>query len=342
MIQIDEAIIRKLILHKVGSEENKSIVSNNLSNNYSDETEENIFKRILLKPFVSHSSTFEFKHEIDIDYNVLFKLSKAVYEDEEFIENSKSITQHLISVSKHPNIKDGDLFIAKFEDIKLNNKYYEGLGIFKFEDKESFIETEAMNKEIKFKFRKGIGSKKPDKACLIIFSDEPYTLLIIDSNSNETDYWQNEFIKHKPKNDFINNTNDFLNLTKNFITQQIPQDFQVSKTNQIDLLNRSVEYFKSHDSFDKQEFEDEVLHHTDIINSFRDFDETYRKKNELEQFNNFEISQQAVKKQARVFKSVLKLDKNFHVYIHGNTDLIEQGVEKDGRKYYKIYYNQES
>jgi hypothetical protein len=49
-----------------------------------------------------------------------------------------------------------------------------------------------------------------------------------------------------------------------------------------------------------------------------------------------------VKKQSRVFKSVLKLDRNFHIYIHGDKDLIERGVEKDGRKYYKIYYREES
>jgi hypothetical protein len=56
----------------------------------------------------------------------------------------------------------------------------------------------------------------------------------------------------------------------------------------------------------------------------------------------FDISPQAVKKQARIFKSVLKLDKNFHIYIHGDRELIEQGVEKDGRKFYKIYFTEES
>ena len=43
----------------------------------------------------------------------------------------------------------------------------------------------------------------------------------------------------------------------------------------------------------------------------------------------------------RVYKSVLKLDRNFHIYIHGNTDLIEKGIDDDGRKYYKIYYQEE-
>ena len=50
-----------------------------------------------------------------------------------------------------------------------------------------------------------------------------------------------------------------------------------------------------------------------------------------------------MKRQARVFKSVLKLDKNFHIYIHGDRDRIERGVdERTGRKFYKIYYDEES
>jgi hypothetical protein len=112
----------------------------------------------------------------------------------------------------------------------------------------------------------------------------------------------------------------------------------VTKTDQIDLLHRSAEYFKTHENFDKKEFEEEVLQDTGMIKSFRQFDRNYREERELESMDDFEISPQAVKKQMKVFKSVLKLDKNFHIYIHGNTDLIEQGVENDGRKFYKILF----
>ncbi|MBK6777842.1 MAG: hypothetical protein IPG74_19090 [Flavobacteriales bacterium] len=49
-----------------------------------------------------------------------------------------------------------------------------------------------------------------------------------------------------------------------------------------------------------------------------------------------------MKRQARIFKSVLKLDKNFHIYIHGDRNRIEQGVDEQGRKFYKIYYDKES
>ena len=79
-----------------------------------------------------------------------------------------------------------------------------------------------------------------------------------------------------------------------------------------------------------------------MISSFQDFDTTYRIENTVELDDKFEISNQAVKKQSRIFKSVLKLDKNFHVYIHGDKDLIEKGTDNDGRKFYKIYYENEA
>ena len=58
--------------------------------------------------------------------------------------------------------------------------------------------------------------------------------------------------------------------------------------------------------------------------------------------NQFDISAPAVSTQNRFFKSVLKLDKNFHVYIHGDRSKIERGMEADGRKFYKIYYREEN
>jgi hypothetical protein len=343
MIQIEEAVIKTLGLSKVNQGGGSPSADKDISD-FSDE-EYDFFKRIFLKPFTAHTTTFEFSHPIDINYNVLFKLSKAICEDgenENFSKNVSSIVNHLTSVSKHVNIKDGDLFIAKFEDIRLGNKYYEGLGIYKFEDKEDFIDTSAYNDEVQLKFKKGIGTKKPDKACLILYTDEPYTLFIIDNNSSETDYWQNEFIKQTPKNDFINNTSNFLDLTKDFVTKQIPQEFEVNRTDQIDLLNRSAEYFKTHDKFEKRDFEKEVLQDKDVIQSFRKYNNSYAADNNIELSDEFEISSLAVKKQAKIFKSVLKLDKNFHIYIHGDKSLIEPGMEKDGRKFYKIFYDEES
>ncbi len=340
MIQIEGTLIRNLILHRVGSEEDNSVINEKAIR--IEEEEEAVFKKALLKPFTSHAQTYEFRHEVGIGYNVLFNLAKNLFEGEDFTAISKDILRHLAASSGHPNIKSGDVFIAKFDGIRVNNRELEALGIYKYEDKESFIETTLSENSVNYAIRRGIGGKKPDKACLILFTEEPYTLLIIDNTSGETAYWQDDFIHHRLKNDHVNNTHHFMNMTKEFIANQIPNDFEVSKADQIDLLNRSVDYFKKREIFDKQEFETEVFSDPNVIDAFQLFDQGYRQEKEIEIHDKFEIAAQTVKKQSRIFKSVLKLDKNFHIYIHGNRDLIENGEEANGKKYYKLYYDEES
>ena len=39
-------------------------------------------------------------------------------------------------------------------------------------------------------------------------------------------------------------------------------------------------------------------------------------------------------------KDIIKLDKNFHIYIHGSTDKIELGESKTKGKWIKLYYKE--
>ena len=150
-----------------------------------------------------------------------------------------------------------------------------------------------------------------------------------------------DFLKITSVKNEYNQTNTFLGITKQFLTKQLVNELELPKSEQIDLLNRSVDYFKTHEKFNKDEFERSVFSDEKIIESFRNFDEVFRRENEIELNDKFEISSTAVKKQARAFKRVLKLDENFDIYIKGDKKLIEKGVDSDGRKYYKIYYNEE-
>jgi hypothetical protein len=339
MIDISESIIRSIVFHSISSQENKCFLSNDLFDYETDEQQEFI-KKFFLKPFSTNSTTLEFNHLIDLNLNPLYKISKSIYnEDKSFIEDSKHIYQHLKSVSKHPKIKDGDLFIVKFEDLKIGNQFYEGLGIYKIESKDTFFEIDGNNA---LSLKKGIGLKKLDKACLVIFTNEPYTVLVVDNSHTDTDYWTKEFVNVNYKNDNFNNTNQFLSLTKSYITKELPKSSEVSRAEQIDLLNRSVDYFQSNESFEKPKFEQQVLRSKDLIDTFRDYELNYMKDKKIEIEDNFEISKQVVKKQSKSFKRVLKLDKSVDIYIHGSQDMIEKGIDSQtGRKYYKIYYNEE-
>jgi hypothetical protein len=340
MIFIEETMVTKAILHRVDVENDKLQLSSSTFD-CNESLEQVALKKIFLKPFANNTVTLEFKHDVNVQLNVLFNLVKAINNEDNFVTASQDICRHLQAVSKHPNIKSGEVFVLQLEDVRFKNAHYQAVGIFKVETKDVFLETEV-KKEIQLNFKQGIGGKKLDKACLILFTEEPYTVFLIDNSGSDADYWKNEFAKVAFKKDDINTTHHFLSLTKDFVTQQYSSDFETTKADQIDLLNRSVDYFKNHETFDKADFEQEVLHHQVLIDSFQNFNKQYAQENAIELTDGFEISAEAVKKQSRNFKSVLKLDKNFHIYIHGNRELIEQGIDAEGRKYYKLYFEKEA
>ena len=90
------------------------------------------------------------------------------------------------------------------------------------------------------------------------------------------------------------------------------------------------------------EFEKEILPQPDLKESFRDYRQTYNDKMDLTAIDDFEISPTAVKKNQKFMKSVVKLDKNFHVYVHGRHDYVEKGYDEEkGLKFYKLYYTNE-
>lgn len=341
-----EAEIINFYVHKVGnkiSDEQYFIAKRGI---HLDETLKTLLSHYFLSPFKS-DELYSFCHSIDISLNEVFSCVNKIFENpEELYEQSINLTKHLYDQSVHPKIKSGEFYIVYFNNCILNGEIISAIGLFKSENKDTFIEIEQVKDGFDMESRQGININKLDKGCLIFNKEKEngYVLSIIDNTNKGIDaqYWKDDFLSIRVLNNEYHQTNQFLGITKNFVTKQFSEEFEVSKADKIDLLNRSVDYFKTHENFDKLEFENEVFQDSGIIESFRSFDTNYRQENEIELTDNFEISPQAVKKQARVFKSVLKLDKNFHIYIHGDKELIEQGVEKDGRKFYKIYYTEES
>lgn len=336
MFSIDQAVTDRLIFHRISTDDANAQYSTE-EFDISDEEESDLLNNIFLKPFQSTGATWEFRKD-GSKSNVLYNLSTELHNDGNFVIGSVNIGKHLQQVSTHPNIKEGDMFVIKFADILYNGNLCEALGVYKVENKEVFIENSFSGTKPEFKFRRGISGRKLDKGCLILFTSEPYTVFTIDNVHVDTEYWKNDFLNVKLRQDPVNNTSKLMTITKSFITESLPEQFEIEKADQIDLLNRSASYFKNKEEFTMQEFEHEVLQDKQVIDAFQSYD-----KGELLGINRgFEISQQAVKRQAKIFKSVLKLDRNFHVYIHGNRELIERGEDETGRKFYKLYYKEES
>lgn len=288
---------------------------------------------------------FTFNND-DLSLNPVYTYARSVFEDGGTCqEQSRNIAKHLYEHSVHPQIKGGDLFVVHFRDMNLQGKHLQALGIFKSENKQDFLKLERNGTQFELESEEGINIEKLDKGCLIFDTEAEsgYKVCIVDrvNRSAEAQYWQEDFLSVRPCKDAYHHTQNYLTLTKEFITNRLPEEFEVNKPDQIDLLNRSVDFFKKNEQFAFEDFSREVIRQPDMIDSFNQYKHTFQNERSLELSEDFEISSPAVKKQSRIFKSILKLDRNFHIYIHGDKELIEKGVESDGRKYYKIYYREE-
>lgn len=347
-MNLSDAILKMVSVHVVGNKgTGGELITSKAPLEISEEDKRKI-KEPFLSRFTAEAEKYRFHHLASLDYNEVYNYClQLLAETNTFHEQSVNIAKHLFESSTHPKIKPGELYICLFENCLLNGLYCDALGLFKTETKSNFLDLSVAERDFSLIMREGVELTKFDKACLVFptRAEEGFEVLIYDSNNRgeEAVFWKETFLSVITQANEYYQTNQFLNLTKQFITKQVTQDHDITKTDQIDLLNKSVEYFKDQEAFDKAEFEKHVFQDPGMINSFRRFEESYSETNDIDIPDNFDISIQAVKKQARVFKSVLKLDRNFHIYIHGDKDLIEKGYDElTGKKYYKIYYDEES
>jgi hypothetical protein len=347
MIDVSLAIISQLSVHRVGNKHNGDDI---FLSKAPIAVDDNAMQEKLLHFFLSSMPLVEkysFKTEIEHEQeNPLRQFSKEIFQNRSsFHLTSIQIAKRLFDVSMHPQIKPGDVFVAHLKNIAFDGENCEAIGIFKSENKQSFFQVLANGDQAELYLLDGINLDKLDKGA-IIFNQEAgdgYRVCILDRNnkSTEAEFWKDLFLNTTPCNDEYQQTKQYMSLAKTFVTTQYVEDFEVEKPEQIEMLQKSVEYFKTHDNFDKREFEEEVLQYPEVIKSFQNFNHQFQEDNEIVLEDSFEISTPAVKKQQSIFKSIIKLDKNFHIYVHGNRELIEKGVEPDGRKFYKIYYKEE-
>ncbi|HEX8316449.1 MAG TPA: nucleoid-associated protein [Flavisolibacter sp.] len=338
--------LQKLIIHYTGNKNNADPI--HLSQNaleVDDETSE-VLGDSFLSRFKNNHEYYSFSHPSSLQYNEVYNYCLNVFNDAEaFEEASKSIATHLYNQSLHPKVKGGELYIVYFDAVPVESRMCKAIGLFKTENKSFFLDTAQKKNGIELNLKEGVEITKIDKGCSIINQkeEEGFDVLIFDNQNRgeEAQYWKEKFLALSPQKNEFHNTQHFLNLTKQFITGPLETEHHISKNEQVELLHKSIDYFKSNESFDIEDFQAKVFMQDERIDAFRNFGSHYIQNNDFDLAAQFDISPEAVKKQSRIFKSVIKLDKNFHIYVHGRTDLMEKGVDLDGRKYYKIYYQDE-
>ena len=327
----------------VGNQNTDLCIANNLI-----DLEEDLSKLLSLYFGTSFKEDiyYTLHHESDIHLNEVYSFASSIFNNpSEFLKQSQNLAKHLYFVSTHPQIKTGEFYVVYFKNCLVNNEQTDAIGLFKTETKDTFLQITLTDQNAQIHTEQGVNLKKVDKGAVIFNVDKEsgYLVQIIDNTnkSAEARYWTDDFLNVKIKQDQYYNTDKTLQLCKKFITKELPSKYEMEKIDQVDLLNKSVNFFKTSDEFNINDFTNKVFEQEDVIQCFSDYKVQYEKEQEIKIADSFNISETAVKKTARSLKNVIKLDKNFHIYIHGDRNLIERGEDNIG-KFYKVYYNEES
>ncbi|MBI3139268.1 MAG: nucleoid-associated protein [Sphingobacteriales bacterium] len=346
-MNFNSAVIDRLAVHVVGNKvsDTKAVLTEHplmLRDEWAD-----VLKTYFTNPFLKPAGFERFHHASSLGYNTCYGIITKLFAGEmDFHAGSIELANWLFDQSNSHFIKKGEFFVACFKDVIVEGENVDCIGLFKSETKDKFIKVDTSGNELSVQVEEGMYINKLDKGALVFNRDKEdgYRVLSLDNTNkgSEARYWVNDFLGLQPAADDFHNTGTVMDMARLFITKTLPDEFEVSKVNKADYLNRSVEYFRTQDQYREEEFVQEVFRHPEVVESFDRFRDQYTRENDLELGQEFDISRNAVKKKYAGMRSVLKLDKNFHVYIHGDTRLIENGYdEASGKKFYKLYYDTE-
>ncbi|MFZ4544174.1 MAG: nucleoid-associated protein [Saprospiraceae bacterium] len=300
-----------------------------------------------IKSFEKTEAFFSFTHQEDVSHNEVYQSCLQIFENPEVLsEQAKLLTQRMYNNSVMPRIKGGEFFVALFDEIGIEGEKVPGIGLFKVVQKEPFLRVEKSADAFILGVMDGIQTSKLAMAALILGVDEAegYRIVSVDhlKKKEEPSIWQDQFLQIAPIQDDYFHTQHFMEMTNDFIQQKASAKFQLDTPEKIDLLNRSSFYFKEHDNFEMNDFASTLFEDPEQQEVFKEYKTDYMQYQGIPLEDQFDINKQAVRKTGRVFKSVIKLDTNFSLYVHGRRDLIERGFDEEkGKPFYKLYFERE-
>lgn len=348
MFNFQSVVLENLVVHHVGNKSAEEGTRLSTTPVALDEAVADMLVRYFLHPFRQNESFYQFDPTHHLQAHPVFPKIADVFEDpSRLFEVSTQLAELLYEASTHPKVKAGELYVVFFSNVLLEDEMAEAVGIFKSENKETYLRVFAQDENFGVQCDTGININRLDKGCLILNTEKEkgYKICIVDqlSKAGEAQYWKDDFLGLQKREDNFYHTQTFMQVCKGFVEEVFNQEHQVDKAEQIEMLNRQKKFFAEREKFDIRSFEETVMQEPQVIDAFQQYRQEYEQKHDVQTVEEFDISPQAVKTTQKQFKSVLKLDKNFHVYIHGNRDKLLRGYDEErGLHYYQLFFEQEA
>ncbi|MFC7358206.1 nucleoid-associated protein [Jejudonia soesokkakensis] len=349
MINLYSANIASISIHRVGNKSrNESIFLSQQPYHMDDELAP-LLKEFFLKPFRDKEENyFQFSHDTDLEFHELFMMVSKMFEDPSTAhENSKHIATYLFDQSEHPHIKSGEVYVAYLENLQIDGEKVDGIGIFKSELKQDFLQFSEKDNQLDALLQQGVNLNKLDKGALIFNTkkEEGYKILSVDSNRYDTRYWLESFLGVDAFEDDNFYTKKYLKFCQDFAKDVVlPAE---DKKEEVLFMNRAVNHFAKNDTFEESAFMNDVISNPDLIPEFNHYKSEKSPKYSIEDLTTFPIANTAVTAARKKIKNVINLDTNIQIKMDFiNPESAERFVEKgwDEEKqmyYYLVYFNKE-
>lgn len=350
MIDFTEVRLVSLAIHQVGNKlrQEELLLSNEIYTPKDSNLEE-LLMRYFLSPFRSIEQMHQFSHPTDIRLNEIYAYTSEAFEDySTLLSVSMNCAKLLYQKSTHPKVRRGELYVALFEDCIIAGKKSAALGLFKSENKNTYLKVAQNQEKFELNYEKGIDVTKLDKGCLIFNVDKQngFKLMVVDAvrSDQEAVYWKDEFLQTQSVQDEAFHTKSYLNVCKDYCRNVLGE--QADKTEQIAFLKESVKYFENKKDFTLGDFAQKVLKEPEQINSFTNYVKAYEEQQGVEYDRAFKIEGAVVKKEKKKFNDFISLDTDIEIRIKGsgteNQQFVEKGFdEQKGMHFYKVFFNKE-
>ena len=347
MINLYSAEIQHLAIHQLGNAfRNEGLLFSNDFYQLNDETT-GLFKEFFLRPFREKEEDYlRFCHESDLDFNTLYALvSKAFAQTTSFLKTSKKIAQWLYEQSTHPHIKSGEVYVCYLNNIVLDHKKVDAIGVFKSELKHDFLQFDPFPQSPNI--LQGVHMQKLDKGCLIFNTEKEagYRLMSVDSNRYDTKYWLDNFLGVCESLDENFYTKNYLKFCQNFAKDVVlPAE---DKQQEVLFMNRTVNHFAKNDAFEETNFLNEVIENPELIPEFKHYKVEKGPKYSIEDVSSFDIANKAVTEARKKIKNVISLDTNIQIKMdfinpEAAKKYVEKGWDEERQMYYYlVYFNKE-
>ena len=333
--------IAMLSIHRIGS---KTAAEGVELSDYPvnlNESLNDILKNYFLMAF-KEKEQYMFTHPTSLDLNAVYTYVNAIFDNEEsFHEESINIAKYLYEQSDHPNIKRGDFYVIYFKDCILDGETIDAVGLFKSENKDTFIKINSVAGGFSVESMSGMNINKLDKGCLIfnLKRKSGYLVSVVDNaNRNDARYWVKGFLQLKRCEDDFRQTELAVAMCKDFISN-LPEKYDLA-TKAV-MMNKVIETLEEK-TITLKSIVEKAFAPIGVGDDFLSYAEEFQTEQDMNFKDSFQSKAESINRREIRSVTKVKLDSNFEISILGGEENIERGYDKKRmQKYYTLFFDRE-